>query len=503
MVCKFFIHLCRLFYQHFNLIKHTMSEQVRQLSPSLPWNIFADLNAIPRASKKEQRIAQWVRDFGKKHGLETITDDFGNIILKKPASKGREKSPVTILQGHLDMVHSKNADVHFDFDTQGIEMYVEGDWVRARGTTLGADNGLGVASILAVLASNDIPHPALEALFTLDEEQGLGGAKNLGRNLLKGKVLLNLDTEEDHVLTIGCAGGVDTLIDWKYKEESTPENLPSFSLKISHLQGGHSGMDIHRGRGNANKLLARVLMACAPAGLRLSTFDGGNLRNEIPREATATVVVKNEKRFAKLLQAVAQEIATEFKTPEPNVKITATESAMPSKVMRRSDQAKFLNAIRSVQNGVFRMSPEIPGLVEASTNLAKITLGNGQLTIGSLQRSSVESSKSDVAAAFRAPFDLLGAAVQTANEYPGWKPEPSSRIVKKMEGIYQKMFDHAPVIEACHAGLECGIIGQAYPRLDMVSFGPLIQGAHSPDERASISSFQKFWKFYVEVLGAI
>lgn len=480
-----------------------MSDQIRQLEPKAPWGLFADLNAIPRASKKEERIAQWVKDFGKKHGLETLTDDFGNVILKKPATPGREKRPVTILQGHLDMVHSKNADVSFDFDKQGIEMYLDGDWVRARGTTLGADNGLGVAAILAVLASKDIAHPALEALFTLDEEQGLSGAKMLGRGLLKGKVLLNLDTEEDHVLTIGCAGGIDTLIDWTYKEDIAPLNLTAYSVKVSSLQGGHSGMDINSGRGNANKILARALMALMPAGLRLSSFDGGNLRNEIPREARAVVLVKNTKRFAKLLQSTLKEIAVEYQTTEPNLKITAEEVQNPLNVMRKGDQAKFLNAIRAVQNGVYRMSPEIPGLVEASTNLAKITLGEGKLTIGSLQRSSVESSKADVAAAFRAPFDLIGAKVQTGSEYPGWKPNPSSKVVQKMAELYEKRFGHAPVIEACHAGLECGIIGEAYKGLDMVSFGPLIQGAHSPDERASVSSFAKFWGYYLEVLGAI
>jgi dipeptidase D len=262
-------------------------------------------------------------------------------------------------------------------------------------------------------------------------------------------------------------------------------------------------MDINSGRGNANKILARALMALAPAGLRLSSFDGGNLRNEIPREAHTVVLVKNTKRFAKLLQTTFKEIAVEYQTTEPNLKITAEEVQNPLKVMRKSDQAKFLNAIRAVQNGVYRMSPEIPGLVEASTNLAKITLGDGQLTIGSLQRSSVESSKADVAAAFRAPFDLIGAKVQTGSEYPGWKPNPSSKLVQKMAVIYEKKFGHAPVIEACHAGLECGIIGEAYKGLDMVSFGPLIQGAHSPDERASVSSFKKFWGYYLEVLGAI
>ncbi|HRI62099.1 MAG TPA: aminoacyl-histidine dipeptidase, partial [Saprospiraceae bacterium] len=480
-----------------------MSDQIRQLEPAAPWNLFADLNAVPRASKKEQRIAQWVREFGLRHGLEVLTDDFGNVIIKKPASPGREKSPVTILQGHLDMVHSKNAGVDFDFEKQGIDMYVDGNWVRARGTTLGADNGLGVVAILAVLASKDIVHPPLEALFTLDEEQGLGGAKNLGRGLLKGKLLLNLDTEEDHVFTIGCAGGIDTLIDWKYKEEPVPANMTAYWVQVNGLQGGHSGMDIHLGRANANKILARVLMACAPSGLRLTNFEGGNLRNEIPREASAWVAVKDEKLFAQLLQTVAGEIAAEYKTTEPTLNITAPITLLPDSVLRQSDQDRFLAAVRAVQNGVYRMSPDIPGLVETSSNLAKVTLGEGRLTIGSLQRSLVESGKADVAAAFRAPFDLIGAKVYTDNEYPGWKPDPSSKIVKKMEGIYQDMFGSAPTIEACHAGLECGVIGEAYPGLDMVSFGPLIQGAHSPDERASISSFQKFWKFYLEVLRAI
>ncbi len=474
---------------------------VRQLEPAAPWNLFADLNAIPRASKKEERVAKWVQDFGKKLGLPVITDDFGNIIIKKPATPGREKSPVVILQGHLDMVHAKNADVTFDFDNQGIEMFVDGDWVRAKGTTLGADNGLGVASILAVLAAKDISHPPIEALFTLDEEQGLSGAKKLGRGLLAGKLLLNLDTEEDWVFTIGCAGGIDTLVDWKYKEEASP--AASFSLKISGLKGGHSGMEIHLGHANANKLLTRVLQACAPAGLRLATFDGGNLRNEIPREARATLAVKNEKRFQKLLRAVTQELKTEFQTVETDLEVTCTAAAMPPTVMRRADQTKFLSALQAVHNGVYRMSPEVPGLVEASSNLAKITLGGGQLKVGSLQRSSVESSKMDVAAAFRAPFDLLGASVETANEYPGWKPDPSSKIVKKMAALYTKKFGEAPKIEACHAGLECGIIGIAYPKLDMVSFGPTILGAHSPNERASISSFQKFWGFFLEVLRAI
>lgn len=476
---------------------------IRSLEPRAPWGFFADLNAVPRPSKREERVAKFVADFGHKLGLETLTDAFGNVIIKKPASPGREKSKPVILQAHLDMVHQKNEGTVFDFENQGIEMFVEGDWVRANGTTLGADNGLGVATIMAVLAATDISHPPIEALFTLDEEAGMGGAKNLGRGLLKGKLLLNLDTEEDHVFTIGCAGGLDTIVDWTYKEEAMPAGLKPLKIKVSGLKGGHSGMDINLGLGNANKLMTRVLMACAAAGLRLADMEGGSARNAIPRECSAAVAVKNEKRFAKLFRAVVQEIVEEFATVEPGLRIEFSDAPAPAKVMRRSDQVKFLAAMRAVHNGVFRMSPDVAGLVEASSNLARVELKNGQLAIGSLQRSSVESSKADVAAAFRAPFDLLGAKITTANGYPGWKPNPNSKIVRKMEGIYTQMFGHAPHIEACHAGLECGIIGEAYPGLDMVSFGPNIRGAHSPEERASVSSFQKFWGFFLEVLRAV
>lgn len=480
-----------------------MSTQIRQLTPSAPWNLFADLNAIPRASKKEHAVAKWVLELAQRHGLATATDAFGNVVVKKPASPGRENRPTVVLQGHLDMVHAKNAGVVFDFDTQGIDMYVDGDWVRARGTTLGADNGLGVAAILAVLLADDLEHPPLEALFTLDEEQGLGGAKNLGSGLLQGKILLNLDTEEDHVFTIGCAGGIDTLADWDYAQIPLPAGHKAFQVRIHGLQGGHSGMDINLGRANANKLLARILMAAAPLEARIAQFEGGNLRNEIPREANAVVAVPDVAAFEAVIAAQRQLLQEEFKTTEPNLQVTLSEVPSPEQTMAPEDQAKFLHALRAVHNGVFRMSPEVPGLVEASSNLAKVILANGHLQVASLQRSSVESSKADVAATFRAPFDLLGADIQTVNEYPGWKPAPNSPVVRQMQGIYQALFGHEPVIEACHAGLECGIIGQAYPGLDMVSFGPLIQGAHSPDERASISSFEKFWGFYTSVLAQL
>jgi dipeptidase D len=478
-----------------------MSSPIRALTPAAPWNHFADLNAVPRPSKREERVARFVADFGKKLGLEVLTDAVGNVIIKKPASPGREKSPALILQAHLDMVHQKNDGTTFDFEAQGIEMYLDGDWVRARGTTLGADNGLGAASIMAVLSSTDISHPAIEALFTLDEEAGMGGAKGLGKGLLKGKILLNLDTEEDHVFTIGCAGGLDTLVEWAYREDPAPVGLLGRKITVNGLKGGHSGMDIHTGRGNANKIMNRVLMACK--GLRISELEGGSVRNAIPRESVATVAVKSVQTFERSFRAAVKDIMAEYGGVEPGLQITASEAPAPAKVMRRGDQAKLLSAIRAAHNGVFRMSPDVAGLVETSSNLARVELRDGRFFCGTLQRSSIESGKADVAAAVRAPFDLLGAKIETANGYPGWKPNPKSAVLKKMEGVYERMFGHRPQVEACHAGLECGIIGEAYPGLDMISFGPNIRNAHSPDECASVSSFQKFWGFFVEVLRVV
>ena len=480
-----------------------MSAAIRALEPSIAWNHFADLNAIPRPSKKEQRIAQFVQEFGRKLGLEVVTDEIGNVIIKKPASPGREKSKTVILQAHLDMVHQKNEGTTFDFDKQGIEMWLDGDWVRAKGTTLGADNGLGAATIMAVLSSKDISHPPIEALFTLDEEAGMGGAKNLGRGLLKGKILLNLDTEEDHVFTIGCAGGLDTIIDWDYKEEAAPAGAEAFRITVSGLKGGHSGMDIHQGRGNANKIMNRVLMACAPAGLRIAELTGCSVRNAIPRESQAWVSVAKTKAFEKAFKNIVADISAEFASIEPGLQIQYTPAPAPAKVMRRNDQKKLLAAIRAAHNGVFRMSPDVPGLVEASSNLANIELRGGHFNCGTLQRSAVESSKMDVAAAFRAPFDLIGAKVSTANGYPGWKPNPASPVFKKMVKLYTDMFGSEPTVEACHAGLECGIIGERYKGLDMVSFGPNIRNAHSPDECASVSSYQKFWQFFLQLLKTV
>jgi dipeptidase D len=476
---------------------------VSNIDPQEVWSQFVALNAVPRPSKKEERIAQHMVDFGKKLGLEVLRDEIGNVIIKKTASKGKEKSPTVIMQAHLDMVHQKNEGTDFDFEQEGIKMYIDGDWVRAQGTTLGADNGLGVAMIMAVLASKTIVHPAIEALFTLDEEAGMGGAKNLGRGLLKGKLMLNLDTEEDHVFTIGCAGGLDTLIDMNYKSDAIPAGAEAFEIKLSGMKGGHSGMEIHLGRGNANKMIVRLLMDLQKTGARVASISGGTARNAIPRECKAVVVTNKANSLQKAFAKAVKEIKTEFATPEPELEITCLPISMPPNIMNRSAQKKVLIAIRGAFNGVFRMSPEVPTLVEASSNLAIVRLQDGVLHIGSLQRSSVDSSKADLAAAFRAPFDLIGAKVTNANGYPGWKPNPSSKLVQKMNAIYTRMYGQAAQVEACHAGLECGIIGERYPGLDMISFGPNIKNAHSPGECASIVSTQKSWGFLKQVLSEL
>lgn len=480
-----------------------MSTAIRKLKPEAVWSAFADLNAIPRPSKKEERVMDFMRAFGKKHGLETVTDNFGNVIIKKPGTKNKEDNTTVILQGHVDMVHQKNNDTEFDFEQQGIEMYVDGDWVRAKGTTLGADNGLGVASIMAVLASTDIPHPPLEALFTVDEEAGMGGAINLQKGLLEGKTLLNLDTEEDHVLTIGCAGGLDTLIEWDYMlGKPRGKNIESYTLTVKGLQGGHSGMDINAGRGNAIKLLARILHESSNwSGLCIAAIEGGSVRNAIPREAFAHITVSKSTAFKNKLTEITETLKAEFKSTEPNLVVELETAEIPFYVMASSPQKKLLAALNAVHNGVFRMSPDIKDLVETSSNLAVIRLREGKMNIGTLQRSSIESGKHEVARTVSAAFELIGADIHHANGYPGWKPNPDSDLLRLMQKKYKKLFKEQPTVEACHAGLECGLIEEAYPGLDMISFGPNIFGAHSPDERASISSFQKFWKYFTSTLA--
>ena len=483
-----------------------MNDEIRDLQPKALWNNFADLNEVPRASKKEDRVIEFIKNFGENLGLDTQVDETGNVVIRKPATSGLEDRKTIVLQSHLDMVHQKNNDTKFDFDNQGIKMYVDGDWVKAQGTTLGADNGLGVATIMAILQSDDIAHPAIEALFTIDEETGMTGAKGLSSDLLKGDILLNLDTEEDDEIGIGCAGGVDITALREYDEEENPDNAVGYKIVVKGLQGGHSGMDIIKGLANANKLMARLLYtAYRDFGLRISELHGGGLRNAIPRESEALVIVDKEDTnfFVQRMLVWIDEIKKEYVSLEPNMDISISEAEVSGKVMKVEDQMEVIKAIASAHNGVYRMSPEIEGLVEASNNVANVMVANGKAKIKCLTRSSVESSRSDLAHSLQASFELAKFKVKQSGEYPGWAPNRDSAILKVLDELYQKQHGEKANIAACHAGLECGIIGNHYPEMDMISFGPTIKGAHSPDERASISSTQKFWDFTLEVLKNI
>ena len=483
-----------------------MSTEIRQLQPQALWNKFADLNAVPRPSKKEERVIAFMKDFGKNLGLETIEDAVGNVIIKKPATPGMEDRTTVVMQSHLDMVHQKNNDTIFDFDTQGIEMYVDGDWVKAKGTTLGADNGLGVATIMAILESTDIPHPAIEALFTIDEETGMTGASGLKGGLLTGGILLNLDTEEDDEIGVGCAGGIDVTATRTYNEEETPEFKIGYEVSVKGLQGGHSGMQIHEGLGNANKIMNRVLFdGFENFGLRISEIDGGSLRNAIPRESKAVVAIDaiHEDAFLLEMAMISTAIRKEYKTMEPNLEINVSKVECPRKIMDLGVQEGFTRAMYAALNGVYRMSADIPDLVETSNNIARVVVKDGHIKVGCLTRSSVESAKMDLANTLRAAFELTGCEVEFSGDYPGWTPNMDSPILKVMTKLYEDLNGEKPHVAACHAGLECGILGQNYPDMDMISFGPNIKGAHSPDERAQISSVQKYWKFVLEILKAI
>lgn len=477
-----------------------MSQEVRNLEPKQLWNKFADLNAVPRPSKKEERVIQFMVDFGKNLGLEVVIDPVQNVIIKKPATAGMENRKTIVMQSHLDMVHQKNNDTIFDFDKEGIKMKIEGDWVKAEGTTLGADNGLGVATIMAILESTDIPHPAIEALFTIDEETGMTGALGLQAGYLTGEILLNLDTEDDDEFSIGCAGGVDLTATRTYAKEEA--NGTALKISVKGLQGGHSGMQIHEGLGNANKLMNRIFLA-TNGYMRISSVMGGGLRNAIPRESNSIVVTEDIEQFNKAFEVIKNEIVEEFKTIEKDIVISVSQSEDVSDVMGKEDQIAFIRAIYSAHNGVFRMSPDIEDLVETSNNVARVEVKEGEVEVLCLTRSSVESGKWNMANNLTATFELAGFTVSTGGSYPGWKPNRDSEILTVLEKKYELLFNEKPKVMACHAGLECGILGTNYPEMDMISFGPTIKGAHSPDERASIKSAQKYWKFTLEVLKDI
>lgn len=478
-------------------------QEILNLEPQNIWKNFYDLNQVPRPSKKEEKVIQFMMDFGRKLNLETIKDSVGNVIIKKPASAGMEDRKTIVLQSHLDMVCQKNNDVQFDFDTQGIEMYVDTDgFVKAKGTTLGADNGIGVATIMTVLESQDMVHPPIEALFTIDEETGMTGAIGLDETILQGEILLNLDTEEDDELTMGCAGGLDVTATKSYSVENLSGDFKSLKVDIKGLKGGHSGGDIHLGLGNSNKILGRLLHESLSFDAQISSMNSGSLRNAIPREGhfVISTPTANFDELKSALENLKKDILIEFQNVEPNIQIAVENVELTSTVASFQETKNLAFALMTAYNGVYRMSPEIAGLTETSNNVANVVVGDGEMKILCLTRSALDPNKKNLSETLKATFELCGFEVSFSGGYPGWRPNTNSEILRLMEKLYKEMFGEEPKISATHGGLECGIIGGHYPNLDMVSFGPNIFGAHSPDERVEIKSVQKFWKFFVDVL---
>lgn len=483
-----------------------MSKEIISLKPESVWKNFYSLTQIPRPSKSEEKIQAFMAKFGRDLGLETIVDEVGNVIIRKPATPGMEKCKGVVLQSHLDMVPQKNSDTKHDFINDPIDAYIDGEWVTARGTTLGADNGMGVAAIMAILESKDIPHGPIEALLTSDEETGMTGAFGLKGGILKGDILLNLDSEDEGELYVGCAGGIDANVEFKYKVEDVPAGYVAYKLAIKGLKGGHSGLEIILGRGNSNKLLFRFLRhSTKEHDLRLASVDGGSLRNAIPRESFAVVTVPAAK--ASMFEAFVKESLAVYKKElalvEPDITFTAEKTDLPKVVIEAAVTNKVINAIYGCPNGVIRMSDAMPGLVETSTNLARVYSADGKLIVQCLLRSSVDSAKEDLAQMVSCVFELAGATVFLSGAYPGWKPDMNSVILNHMKAVYNKKYGKVPDVKAIHAGLECGLLGGVYPNWDMISFGPTIRFPHSPDEKVNVASVVKFWDFLVETLKSI
>ncbi len=483
-----------------------MSKEIANLEPKAIWQNFYELTQIPRPSKKEEKIRAFLKKFGEDLGLETIQDEIGNIIIRKPATAGMEDRKGVVLQGHMDMVPQANSDKVHDFEKDPIEAFVDGDWVTANGTTLGADNGMGVAAAMAVLQSKDIPHGPIEALITTDEETGMTGAFGLKPDELKGDILMNLDSEDEGELYVGCAGGVDGNVSFDVVSEKAPTGMKSFKISVSGLKGGHSGMDIPLGRGNANKILFRfVLDAQKELGLQMADVVGGSLRNAIPREAHAIVLVPEAKvtQFTEALQAFEAIAKKEIVSVDPDLKIIAEAVDAQETVFTDEFLNRLTKAVYGCPNGVIRMSNDMEGLVETSSNLAVVKKEGDKVVVQCLLRSSVDSAKIDLQNQIASVFELAGADIVFEGDYPGWKPNMASPVLKEMQDIYQKMYGKIPEIKAIHAGLECGLLGGVYPNWDMISFGPTIRYPHSPDEKVNIATVQKFWDFLLETLKHI
>lgn len=483
-----------------------MTLKISELEPKEVWKYFIEITKIPRPSKKEEKIAKYLIDFANKQKLSVLKDEIGNVLIKKPATKGYENRKVVCLQSHMDMVCEKNKDKVFDFNKDAIQAYVDGEWLTADGTTLGADDGIGVAASLAVLASNELKHGDLECLFTVDEETGLTGAFGLKPGFLKADILLNLDSEDDGQIFIGCAGGRDTTAKLFFKKELVPDYTQPYKIIVKGLKGGHSGDDINKGLGNANKILNRLLFRITNSfGVRLNSFLGGNLRNAIAREAEAVILVNqaHKDKFLRVVEKFNTTIKKELQTTEPDLVVKAIEVEQPYFVIDDVSQRKLINLVYACPHGVIEMSRDIPNFVETSTNLAAIKTEDDYFIFTTSQRSSVESALDDVVNTVGATFRLAGAEVEHTDGYPGWTPNPKSEILGVAVKSYKNLYQSEPKVLAVHAGLECGLIGEKYPKMDMISYGPELKGVHSPDERIHIKSVEKFWDWTIDILQNI
>ena len=480
---------------------------MKNLKPGGVWNYFYELTQIPRPSKKEEKVIAYLLEFAKKHNLEAKKDEAGNVLIIKEATKGKENLPTVILQGHIDMVAEKNNDTVHDFEKDPIETYIDGEWLKAKGTTLGADNGVGVAAALAILAADNIEHGKLECLFTVDEETGLTGAYALGKDFLKGDILINLDTEEEGEVYIGCAGGKITTATFTYTQETVPANYFWFRVDVKGLNGGHSGSEIHKGLGNANKIITRYLWELSRKyDFALAEIDGGNLHNAIAREAYAIAGVAYNKKENVIveLNTLAPEIEAELKAIDPNLKMVVESTDAPKFVIDKDTTTNLLNGLLACPHGVLGMSFDIPGLVETSTNMASVKMKEGnKIVITTSQRSSTNSLKDYAGNIVNAVFTLAKAEVVHSAGYPGWRPNPDSKVLAVAKESYKKLFGKEPEIMAIHAGLECGLFLEKYPHLDMISCGPTIRDAHSPDEKVHIPSVEKWWDFLLDILKSI
>jgi dipeptidase D len=484
-----------------------MSAAIEGLKPELVWKYFAEISRVPRGSKNEAAIGRYVMNVAKKLGLAAKTDAIGNIVVRMPASvEGRHARPIA-LQGHLDMVCEKNNDTVHDFTKDPIELVRKGNLMMANGTTLGADNGIAVAAMLAIMEDRSIEHGPLELLFTVDEETGLTGAGNLSADFLESRVLLNLDSEDEGELFVGCSGGKDTRGTWKIAFDEAPPKYTAVTVKVTGLKGGHSGLEIDKGRGNAIKIMNRALQPLDTIGARLASIEGGNKHNAIPRECDAVLLVPTQKReqAENLISEVNNIVKAELGSAEPGLLVCtgAVASRKKWKVLKKADQRKILRTLSAIPHGVIKMSADIPGLVETSTNLAVIKTTRDAVTIATSQRSSVATELGEIADTLSSIFSLSGAAIEHSDAYPGWKPNLDSAVLKVAQSAYRSLYGKDPLVKAIHAGLECGVLGERIPGMDMVSFGPTLQGAHSPEERLSIDTVEKFWNFLLEIVKTI